>query len=281
MATKNGRSSTHSSHGRSGSHSRSSSGSHKARGSSSSAKSSKSHPSSSRSSSSKRSGSKKSSSSTGVRGKASKIASKVGGTIKQHPVLTAVGAGAGLLIAEGVRRAISGSGSSKSRKSRSSEEDDDEDAGAEDSYETSDESDEDDGDEESEDDEDDSSRRGGVMGSARQGFDRGREIASAGWQKYPLLVCGLAIGLGAVAGMVLPSSSLEDHTLGPAAGKIAKKLKSAGKMVKELASKAYEEAASTVSQEAERVGITPHRLGRKVKHVAVKVRDAVTDAVQG
>ncbi|MEA2708199.1 MAG: hypothetical protein QOF78_800, partial [Phycisphaerales bacterium] len=44
-------------------------------------------------------------------------------------------------------------------------------------------------------------------------------------------------------------------------------------------SRAISEVTSAAAREAEREGLTPDRLGRKVKRIVSHVRQAVTDAV--
>lgn len=226
------------------------------------------------------------------------MGTKLTSSVKQHPIASvALGAGAGLLLVEGVRRAIGAFGNSaKSQQEDHGDrdaEDSDQDSGAEGSRQEQSDSD-DDSDEDSSDDEDDESdpqSRGqgegaedggrGIKQSAKEGFDRGLQMAQTGWQEYPLAICAAALGVGVLAGMLLPSSSIEDQMMGQASDRIAGRLKKAGGTVKELAEKAYEEAANAAKDEADRVGLTPDHLSRKVKRLAGKVRDAVSNAVQG
>jgi ElaB/YqjD/DUF883 family membrane-anchored ribosome-binding protein len=233
-----------------------------------------------------------------------RMGTKLSSSVKQHPIASvALGAGAGLLLVEGVRRAIGAFGNStqSQREDRGDQdaEDSDQDSGAEGSQQEQSDSDDKASDEENADEEDDESdpqsrgrgddseddrasdRRRGITQSAKEGFNRGVEMAQTGWEQYPLAVCAAALGVGVLAGMLLPSSSIEDQMMGQASDRVAGRFKKAGGTIKELAQKAYEEAASTARDEAERVGLTPDHLGRKVKRLAVKVRDAVSDAVQG
>jgi hypothetical protein len=295
MATKsNGKSSSQRSSSQKGSASRKSTPARHGKSGNGSIGQQKTNPSSSRSSKSSRSssGSSRKSSQGGSSRSKQGMGGKLTSSIKQHPIVSAaVGAGAGLLLIEGVRRAISGAfgGSDKSqqndRSQRDSDSEENEDSEAQGSHEDQSDSDDDSEDEGGDDDdEDDAQSRQGQIGmrhAAKQGYEHGRQLAADGWQQYPLVICAAALGLGAVAGMLLPSSSLEDQTFGTASDKLAGQLKSAGSSLKDLVGKAYDEAASTAAQEAERIGITPDRLTRKVKRLAVKVRDAVTDAVQG
>jgi hypothetical protein len=120
--------------------------------------------------------------------------------------------------------------------------------------------------------------------AAREGYEHGQQLAAEGWQNHPFMICAAALALGATVGMMLPSSDLEDRTMGPTADRVMGRVKSTSRKLfrqgKDLLGKAYDEAADTAVREAERVGLTPDRLGRKVKRLASKVRDAVTDAVQ-
>jgi hypothetical protein len=276
------------------------------------------------------------------KGRVSGMARKVTQTAKQHPIVTAaLSAGAGLLLVEGVRRAVTGGLRGKSQRAGSGEASDEQ-SSSEESADRGDESDEggavgssDAGSDEDDDDEDDGSRRapeartrddlfgdeadqpplarslrrglstlgrygkdglsrvgaaarGGAASmshAAREGYEHGQQLAAEGWQNHPLFICAAALALGATAGMLLPSSDLEDQAMGPASDRLTGRIRSTSRKLlrqgKHLAGKAYDEAADTAVREAERVGLTPDRLGRKVKRLASKVRDAVTDAVQG
>jgi hypothetical protein len=233
---------------------------------------------------------------------------KLTSSIKGHPIASvALGAGAGLLLVEGVRRAVGGTLGSPEKShpeatDRQDSNSDERDGGVkgsqQDQSDSDDDSQEEDGSDDDEDEagpeargadddsaaagSDDADRNGtrGIIRSATNGFRQGKQIAASGWEQYPLAICAAALGLGVLTGMLLPTTAVEDSAMGKASDDLAGAIKSAGGTIAKLASKAYEEAANAAISEAERAGLTPDHLGRKVKRLAVKVRDAVADAVQ-
>lgn len=312
MATKtSGKSSSHRTQGRKGSSAgrKSSTSSHARSGAQSNGKhraQAKSHPGTQRTAEKSGGASKKresiprqaKSGSKAAGSKVKEMGSKLNSSVKQHPIASvALGAGAGLLLVEGVRRAIGAMGDSRSSQANDRDRDEDQDSGAEGSYEGRSESEEDTDEENAgdEDDESDPESRGredesegarnlsprGIKGAAREGFGKGFEAAQRGWQEYPLAWCAAALGIGVVTGMLLPSSSVEDQMMGGVSDRVAGRIKNAGKAIREMAEKAYEEGVETAKEEAEHAGLTPDQLGRKVKRLVAKVRDAVSDAVQG
>ena len=84
--------------------------------------------------------------------------------------------------------------------------------------------------------------------------------------------------------MMLPSTETENSLLGKWSDRTAGKLKNAGRDIvdqgKEMVTRAISEGSDAMAREAEREGLTPTRLSRKIKRVGAQVRDAVSDAVQ-
>lgn len=284
-------------------------------------------------------------------GNESKV-SKALQSAKDHPLATAaMGAGVGLMLIQGVRKAISAvsngasaddgdsgdqSGAQSSadvaEQDRTDEEEDDgsgaqasaddddeqeqsDDDGEDDHRARGDASDESDPSEENADEDENDSDSGGIVrhsvaavgrfgrqgvsrvasglstgatavgGLARKGYQRGKDTSAQAWQSYPLVICALAIALGAAAGALLPASDMEDKLMGKTANRIGGRLKKAGKKLlkqgKQLAGKTLSEVVDVTSREIEREGLSPQRIGRKIKRVASEVRSAVTDTLEG
>ena len=228
------------------------------------------------------------------------VAGRVGDTVKEHPITAAaVGAGVALLAAQGLRMAL-GAGSNSSRGASDENEEDSSSAEGSAGEEEQDE----DSDEEGEQEEGDEG--GGMMGRLRggaarvgsafggsaqaikrgasSGYERGRDAATQGWQNHPLLLCGLAVAVGAGVGLLLPTTRQEDRLMGEAADKVTGRIKSAGqeffRQGKQIAGKVVGSAVDATSKEAEREGLTPDRLGKKVKRLVSHVRDAVSEAIE-
>ena len=244
---------------------------------------------------------------------------KVGDTLKQHPFTTAaLGAGLTLLAAQGLRMALGGSGGNAQARGG---EDEDEDSSGQASFFDADEDDEgeeeddargasasgeedEEGTEEDTDDEDAEegdftsrlrqgvSRVGSALGGsggairrgAQSGFQRGRQAADQNWQSHPLVMCGVALAVGAAAGFMLPRTRQEDRLMGEAADKVTGRLKKAVtesfRQGRTVAGKVVHEAVNATAKEAEREGLTPERLGKKVKRLVSHVREAVSNAVE-
>jgi len=126
--------------------------------------------------------------------------------------------------------------------------------------------------------------RGGTSEAAREGFQRGRELGAEGWDVYPLLIGGLALLGGAAVAMLLPPTAAEDKLMGKTADRVNRRIKDVvdGALGggKGVFTKALDGAIETAAREAEREGLTPTRLGRKVKRLASQVRRAVADAIE-
>lgn len=118
---------------------------------------------------------------------------------------------------------------------------------------------------------------------AAEGYERGREFAAESWQNHPLAMGAAALVLGATAGMLLPSLPAEVAALGETSARAASQLREGAERLwtegKELVTKTVAEAANATAREADRVGLTPDKLGRKVKRLAGTVRNAVANAV--
>lgn len=236
-------------------------------------------------------------------------------TAREHPIASAVtGVGAGLLLVEGARRAISSWTSSQNsngngmRDNRDDEEgqDDEREQGRPMSRQSKGQMDESD---ESEDEENSegigeklhevgervskttrqaiSSLRSGAstLGhQAQSALEQGREIGTEFWEDHPLMIGAIALAAGIALGMLLPSTETEDQWIGKLSDKTAGRAKKAiGEVFeqgKEMFGRAVTEGMDTLAREAEREGLTPARLQRKFKRLGAHVRDAVSEAVQ-
>ena len=91
------------------------------------------------------------------------------------------------------------------------------------------------------------------------------------------------LAAGALIGLLISRTSAEDNLLGSFSDRFAGKVKKGARNLigqgKEMTSRALSEAASATAEGAERVGLTPQRMGRKIRRVASQVRDAVANAV--
>ena len=224
---------------------------------------------------------------------------KVAQTMKQHPITAAaVGAGLTLLAAQGLRMAIAGTSTGAQAK------DDEQDDGAQASGSEDEEERQEGGEEDDESGEEHGlgtfrgrlGRLGSKFGSAfrgsgqaiqrgaRSGFERGRQTAEQGWANHPLMLAGVALAVGAVAGSLIPSTRQEDRLMGTASDKVTGRVRKVGQTFfrqgRQIAGKVVHEAVDATSKEIEREGLSPDRLGKKVKRVLGNVRQAVAEAIE-
>ena len=245
----------------------------------------------------------------GVKGAGSKVAE----TVKQYPIAaSAIGVGIAAGLTYMAVRVIKGSSASQDQRQDEGEEDQGyDDEGAEDQGEaemsSQTEGEEDEGGEEDEEGSDDDEEDPGFMGRTRKafgsvggrmggamrngassvgqsvghGYQAGKEKLGNVWQN-PVAVGAGILAAGMAAGMLLPSTTQEKRLFGGSSGKLSGRLRSAGQELleqgKEIASKVVSEAGDTLREEAEREGLTPDRLSRKVRRIASKLKDSVVDA---
>ena len=120
---------------------------------------------------------------------------------------------------------------------------------------------------------------GSVGDAARTGYQQGQQAADDGIERHPLLICASALALGAAAGLLLPSTPVEDRLIGKRADKVTRRIRSAGSKLWEQSQHVFSEAGQAIASQAEREGLTPQRLGRKMKRIGTHVRDAITNAL--
>jgi hypothetical protein len=115
-------------------------------------------------------------------------------------------------------------------------------------------------------------------------LDRGREITAESWESHPLAVCGAALALGAIVGMLLPTTEVEDRVMGDAADRVNDRVRQATSGLveqgKTFVGATLGEAAAVTAREAENLGLTPDEVGRKVKRLAGQVREAVSGVAE-
>jgi len=235
-------------------------------------------------------------------------------TAREHPYASAAaGAAAGLLLAEGARRAVSSWTSSRPGSGNATKADEDDDAGGHEAS-AEDQSSGDEGDEGEEDRDErgddepgsagkafqDARERAGdathrTLSSLRKGarslghqaqraFQQGRDSGAEFSEDHPLLIAAAALTAGITLGMLLPETETENRLLGKWSDKTAGRAKKAGKEIvsqgKQMVTRAVSQGTDAIAREADREGLTPTRLSRKIKRVTAQVRDAITDVFQ-
>ena len=135
-------------------------------------------------------------------------------------------------------------------------------------FQSSDEEDEedDDADEEDEDQEEEEPREVGTL-----------------WEEYPLTIGAGVMAVGLVLGMLFPATEVERDLVGGPSGKFARRVRSSGDELlqqgRDLAGRVVTEAGKAVAEMVDHEGLSPDKLARKVKRIAARVKDAVSDAI--
>lgn len=118
-----------------------------------------------------------------------------------------------------------------------------------------------------------------------RGYEYSREKAGDLWENHPLLVTTGFLALGLAAGMLLPLSRAERKAMGRTAGKVTNRVKSKGRELleqgKELADRVASETTDVLRSGAAREGLSPEKVARKVKRIAGRLKDVVTDVAEG
>ena len=120
-----------------------------------------------------------------------------------------------------------------------------------------------------------------VGNKARQGKEKIGNL----WHDHPLAVGAGILAVGVAAGMMLPISKAEKSLVSGVSGRFADRVKNTGKELleqgKEMASNVFKETGEALGEEMEREGLTPDKLSKKVKRIAGRIKDVVSDAVEG
>ena len=127
-------------------------------------------------------------------------------------------------------------------------------------------------------------RRGkAARAGAARALESGRDVAGRVWENHPLAVCIGALAVGAAAALLLPATVVENSMIGRTSDQLAGRGKAAGRAIlergKSVAGRAIREAVEAIASEAEREGLSPARIGRKVRRIATRVSDVVANAV--
>jgi hypothetical protein len=119
---------------------------------------------------------------------------------------------------------------------------------------------------------------------ATDGVARGRDVVARGWEEYPLAFCAAALAAGVAAGLLLPSTKVEDDLMGKAAdavnGRIRRAATGLADTSRGVAEKALDEVRAVTAAATGDEGLTPQAIGQKVKRVAGRVKAAVAGAVE-
>lgn len=114
------------------------------------------------------------------------------------------------------------------------------------------------------------------------GYEYTRDAAREVWEDHPLLVTAGFLALGVAAGMLLPATISERNWVGKQAGELTDRVRSKGRELldegRKLAGRVADEAGHVLRKESDRAGLTPRKVAKKVKRIAGRVQNAVSEA---
>jgi hypothetical protein len=130
----------------------------------------------------------------------------------------------------------------------------------------------------------------GVRRSKRAGSDATRQFQKGyaytgdrfqeAVEEYPFAVAVGFLGVGLLAGLILPRTPQEDKLMGEKSDQLIEQVKEAGKETLDKAKTVAERVAQTSMEEAKRQGITPEAASNKISEIASKVGAVVSEAKQ-
>lgn len=107
------------------------------------------------------------------------------------------------------------------------------------------------------------------------GYSRSREGLSAAIEESPLAAAAAFIGLGLLAGLVLPSTRSEDRLMGEAADDVKDRARDAGQEVMERGQRVAEATMTAASEELERQELAPDQIREKAQRVVSSAQEAI------
>jgi hypothetical protein len=113
---------------------------------------------------------------------------------------------------------------------------------------------------------------------ASHGIEGTREFASDMWRDHPLAVAAAVMAAGVTTGMLLPATAREQRVMGKTASKVTRTVQRGGKRLLQQGRQLASESADAALREVRRQGLAPSELGRRVKRVVSKTKDAVVSS---
>lgn len=114
----------------------------------------------------------------------------------------------------------------------------------------------------------------------QRGYASARQTFLRALDEYPLAMGAAALAAGVLAGLCLPGTRREDQLMGEASDQLKEQVKSTGEELLERGKQVATATASAAADEANRQGLNPGELGRRVKGFAGHVAEAARDAAQ-
>jgi hypothetical protein len=123
-----------------------------------------------------------------------------------------------------------------------------------------------------------------VGSGAEHGYAYTRDALGTLWEEHPLATGAGVLAMGVVVGMMIPTSRIEQSTFGQTARRLTRRAQSAGRELleqgRQLADNMLTGTGEAVREMADVGPLSPDKVTRKVKRLANRLKDAVTDAMQ-
>ncbi|HEV7279794.1 MAG TPA: DUF3618 domain-containing protein [Pirellulaceae bacterium] len=104
-----------------------------------------------------------------------------------------------------------------------------------------------------------------------------RSVGNA-MDEYPLAAAGAFLGLGLLAGLLVPETDQENRLMGETSDRMKRQAYEAGKDAVQRAGHVAQETARAAQEEAERQGIAPSQIADKASQAAKKASQGVAEA---
>lgn len=108
----------------------------------------------------------------------------------------------------------------------------------------------------------------------RAGYDRAREHVRETADMHPLATGAACLGLGLLAGLLLPRTSKEDEWFGDAADAMKHRVGQASRDLMDRGKHVAKAATDAAKSEAERQGLTPEHLKERLRAVGAEAQEA-------
>ena len=123
-----------------------------------------------------------------------------------------------------------------------------------------------------------------VGSGAEEGYEYVTDKIATVWDEYPLATGAGLLAIGVIAGMMLPTTRIEQSLVGRTARDTTRRATAAARELarqgRQVAEKVMTGASEAVREMADFEALAPDRLARKAKRLATRLKNTVTDAVR-
>jgi ElaB/YqjD/DUF883 family membrane-anchored ribosome-binding protein len=119
-----------------------------------------------------------------------------------------------------------------------------------------------------------------VQERVREGYDRTRERLKEATSTHPLAASAAFLGIGLLAGFLLPGTRREDEWFGDTSDNVRHRIKETGQDLVERGKEIADAAAQAARSEAQRQGLTPEQLKKGLLAVGKETTEAAKQAAE-